>query len=89
MAVRIYTINGKPAISKHNRPKNSKFCTNKMYLVYLRARTGLDDNSDVHSNTIIHYASLILKVGYKGCRFLFFISFNNYDKFELILELGL
>lgn len=56
-----------------------------MYLLYLRARPG---NDGLHSNTIINYASLILKFGYKGCQLLFFISFNNYDKFELILELG-
>lgn len=81
MAVRIYTINVKPAISKHNKPTNSKCCTNKMFLLDLRQELGL---MDVHSNTIIQYASLILKVGYKGYRLLFLFllitmtSLNSY-----------
>lgn len=52
MAVRIYTNNGKPAISKHNRPTNSKLCTKKMYSLYLRARIGLDECTEQYNNSI-------------------------------------
>lgn len=52
MAVRIYTINGKPAIFNFNRPTNSKFCTNKMYLLYLKARPGLDGCTQQYDNSL-------------------------------------
>lgn len=86
MAVRIYTINGKPAISKHNMPKNSKFCTNKMYLLYLRARPGFDGCAQQYDNSLrfIDVESRLQRLP-----IIVFIPFNNYDKLEFILELGL